>query len=45
MDDFQSREACMPNLNAATIAGKVEALTGKTPGLVFTDRLHEALAE
>ena len=39
MDDFQRKEDCVPNMNAATIAGKVirvEALSGKTPGLAIT---------
>jgi hypothetical protein len=38
MDDFLSVEACMPNLNTATIAGKVikvEELKGKSVGLAF----------
>jgi hypothetical protein len=38
MSDFLSEADCLPNLNAATIAGKVikvEALTGKIPGLSF----------
>jgi hypothetical protein len=39
MDDFLSEEDCMPNMNAATIAGKVikvQPLTGKTTGIAFT---------
>jgi hypothetical protein len=39
MEDFLSIEACLPNLNAATIGGQVltvEALTGKATGLTFT---------
>jgi hypothetical protein len=39
MDDFLSEEACLPNLNTATVAGKVlkvEALTGKVSGFAFT---------
>jgi hypothetical protein len=38
MDDFLSEEACAPNMNAATIAGKVikvEPLQGKTVGMSF----------
>jgi hypothetical protein len=38
MSDFLTQEECAPNLNSATIAGKVtkaEPLTGKTPGLTF----------
>jgi hypothetical protein len=38
MSDFLSEADCMPNLNTATIAGKVikvEPLSGKTPGLSF----------
>jgi hypothetical protein len=38
MGDFLSEADCIPNLNAATIAGKVikvEPLTGKTPGLAL----------
>jgi hypothetical protein len=39
MDDrFLTEAECAPNLNSATIAGKVmkvEPLTGKTPGLTF----------
>lgn len=36
MDDFLSEADCMPNLNSATVAGKVikvEPLTGKAIGL------------
>jgi hypothetical protein len=40
MDEaFLSEEDCVPNLNSATIAGKVikvEPLKGKSPGLAFT---------
>ena len=38
MSDFLTQEACAPNMNAATIAGRVikaEPLTGKTPGITF----------
>jgi hypothetical protein len=38
MSDFLSEADCAPNINTATIAGKVikvEPLTGKTPGLSF----------
>jgi hypothetical protein len=38
MDDFLREQACQPNLNAATIAGKVvkvEPLKGKAVGLSF----------
>jgi hypothetical protein len=36
MDDFLTEQECLPNLNSATIAGKVlkvEPLSGKTSGL------------
>jgi hypothetical protein len=39
MTDFLSWEDCLTNLNTATIAGKVlkvEALTGKATGFVFS---------
>jgi hypothetical protein len=39
MSDFLTQEECAPNLNSATIAGKVikvEALSSKTPGLRVT---------
>jgi hypothetical protein len=39
MSDVLTEQDCIPNLNAATIAGKVvkvEPLTGKTPGLALT---------
>jgi hypothetical protein len=39
MDDFLSYEACIANMNTATLAGKVlkvEALTGKATGIAFT---------
>jgi hypothetical protein len=39
MADFLTEEECTPNLNSATISGKVvkvETLTGKATGFVFT---------
>jgi hypothetical protein len=39
MSDFMTEADCAPNLNSATVAGKVlkvEALTGKATGFVFT---------
>jgi hypothetical protein len=38
MSDFLTEQDCAPNLNTATVAGKVlkvERLTGKTPGISF----------
>jgi hypothetical protein len=45
MRDFRSEADCVPNMNAATVAGKVikvAALSGKTPGLSFVvgDQKH-----
>ncbi len=39
MSDFLTEAECVPNMNAATIGGKVlkvEALTGEATGFVFT---------